>query len=309
MVAFLSKPEESDGFEHIVDFLNAHPIKYALTVNPIIYTSCIEQFWSTAVAKMVNGEVQLHALLDGKQIIITKANVRRDLQLDAAEGVECLPNATIFEELTRMGKPKRKDTQVPKPGAPADIVVDEVVYKELDDRLVRAATTASSLEAEQDSGSRPRFQETIRDTIAQTRMAKKLEKRNRSRSHKLKRLYKVGLTAMVESFGDEQILGEDDSKEERKINDTDQDITLVGYDEEMFDVGQEANIALIEECDDIQAKMDADYQLAQRLQAKKQEQFTIIEKATLFKELLEQRRKHFAAKRAEEKMNKPPTQA
>ncbi|GKD65996.1 hypothetical protein Tco_1308104 [Tanacetum coccineum] len=42
---------------------------------------------------------------------------------------------------------------------------------------------------------------------------------------------------------------------------------------------------------------------------KEQEQFTTEQKATLFKELLEQRRKHFAAKRAEEKRNKPPTQA
>ncbi|GJT47010.1 hypothetical protein Tco_0955725 [Tanacetum coccineum] len=41
--------------------------------------------------------------------------------------------------------------------------------------------------------------------------------------------------------------------------------------------------------------------------AEEQEQFTIKQKATLFKELLEQRRKHFAAKRAEEKRNKPPT--
>ncbi|GJW21122.1 retrovirus-related pol polyprotein from transposon TNT 1-94 [Tanacetum coccineum] len=69
----------------------------------------------------------------------------------------------------------------------------------------------------------------------------------------------------------------------------------------------EANIALTEEWDDIQAKVDASYQLAERLQAKEQEQFTIKEKAILFKELLEQRRKHFVAKRAEEKRNKPPT--
>ncbi|GJR66736.1 hypothetical protein Tco_0012801 [Tanacetum coccineum] len=47
--------------------------------------------------------------------------------------------------------------------------------------------------------------------------------------------------------------------------------------------------------------------MAERLQAEEQEQFTIEEKATLFKELLEQRKKHFAAKRAEEKRNKPPT--
>ncbi|GJV20222.1 hypothetical protein Tco_1369242 [Tanacetum coccineum] len=41
MVAFLDKPTESVEFEQIVDFLNARPIKYALTVNPTIYTSCM----------------------------------------------------------------------------------------------------------------------------------------------------------------------------------------------------------------------------------------------------------------------------
>ncbi|GKC56243.1 hypothetical protein Tco_1083841 [Tanacetum coccineum] len=152
MVAYLSKPEESDGFEQIVDFLNAHPIKYALTVNPTIYTSCIEQFWSTVKAKTINGEVQLHALVDGKKIIITESTVRRDLQLEDAEGIDCLPNSTIFEELTRMGKPKRKDTQVPQPSGPTNIIANEAVHKELGGSLVRAATTASSLEAEHDSG-------------------------------------------------------------------------------------------------------------------------------------------------------------
>ncbi|GJY69062.1 hypothetical protein Tco_0472044 [Tanacetum coccineum] len=103
MVAFWAKPAKSEGFEHIVDFLNAHTIKYALTVNPTIYTSCIEQFWTTAKVKTINGEVQLQALVDGKKIIITESIVRRDLQLEDAEGVDCLPNATIFEQLTLMG--------------------------------------------------------------------------------------------------------------------------------------------------------------------------------------------------------------
>ncbi|GJW12439.1 hypothetical protein Tco_1578266, partial [Tanacetum coccineum] len=40
-------------------------------------------------------------------------------------------------------------------------VGDEAVHKELGDRMERAATTASSLEAEQDSGSGPRCQDTI----------------------------------------------------------------------------------------------------------------------------------------------------
>ncbi|GJU54553.1 hypothetical protein Tco_1228267, partial [Tanacetum coccineum] len=48
-------------------------------------------------------------------------------------------------------KPKIKDTQVPQPSDPSENVADEDVHKELGDSLVRAATTASSLEAEQDS--------------------------------------------------------------------------------------------------------------------------------------------------------------
>ncbi|GJR67200.1 putative ribonuclease H-like domain-containing protein [Tanacetum coccineum] len=95
-----------EEFEQIVDFLNANPIRYALTINPTIYTSCIEQFWATVKVKTINGEVQLQALVDGKKIIVTEASVRRDLQLNDEEGTDCLPNATIFEELTRMGYEK-----------------------------------------------------------------------------------------------------------------------------------------------------------------------------------------------------------
>ncbi|GJQ97846.1 putative ribonuclease H-like domain-containing protein [Tanacetum coccineum] len=53
---------------------------------------------------------------------------------------------------------------------PLTKVGDEAVHKELGDRMERAATTASSLEAEQDSGSGPRYQDTILgDVNAQTR--------------------------------------------------------------------------------------------------------------------------------------------
>ncbi|GJU60697.1 uncharacterized mitochondrial protein-like protein [Tanacetum coccineum] len=38
-------------------------------------------FWSTVKARTINGEEQLHAVVDGKEIIITKSSVRRDLQL------------------------------------------------------------------------------------------------------------------------------------------------------------------------------------------------------------------------------------
>ncbi|GJZ17495.1 hypothetical protein Tco_0553618 [Tanacetum coccineum] len=104
--------KESDGFAEIIDFLKASSVHYALTVNPIIYTSCIEQFWTTAKVQTVNGVRQLQALVDKKRVIVTESSIRRDLHLDDAEGTDCLPTATIFEELARMGyeKPSQKLT-------------------------------------------------------------------------------------------------------------------------------------------------------------------------------------------------------
>ncbi|GJY50538.1 hypothetical protein Tco_0441385, partial [Tanacetum coccineum] len=69
-IAFLEKPNESEGFEEIVDFMNVNPIKYALTINPITYCSCIKQFCDTVKEKTVNGEVQLQALVDKKKLTL-----------------------------------------------------------------------------------------------------------------------------------------------------------------------------------------------------------------------------------------------
>ncbi|GJU70226.1 ribonuclease H-like domain-containing protein [Tanacetum coccineum] len=66
-----------------------------------------EQFWATTKVKTVNREVQIQALVDKKKVIITETSVISDLQLEDAEGTECLPNATIFEQLTLMGLSQR----------------------------------------------------------------------------------------------------------------------------------------------------------------------------------------------------------
>nr|GFC81794.1 hypothetical protein [Tanacetum cinerariifolium] len=101
------------------------------------------------------------------------------------------PSSSESQKTQKPRKPKRKDTQVPQPSGFTDNVADETVHKELDDRLVMATTTASSLEAEQDIGNinktqskatpnessyqgnnlvgGSRCQETMRDTTAQTR--------------------------------------------------------------------------------------------------------------------------------------------
>nr|GEY10077.1 hypothetical protein [Tanacetum cinerariifolium] len=66
-------------------------IKYALTVNPNIYVSCIKQFWTTVAVKKVNDVIRLQDLVDKKKVVVTEATIREALRLDDAEGVEYLP--------------------------------------------------------------------------------------------------------------------------------------------------------------------------------------------------------------------------
>nr|GEU33475.1 hypothetical protein [Tanacetum cinerariifolium] len=106
MIAYLTKSDASEGFNQIINFLNRSSIKYALTVNPNIYVSCIKQFWTFVAVKKVNDVMRLQALVDKKRVIITEATIRDALRLDDEEGIECLLNEEIFTELARMGYEK-----------------------------------------------------------------------------------------------------------------------------------------------------------------------------------------------------------
>ncbi|GJS39509.1 putative ribonuclease H-like domain-containing protein [Tanacetum coccineum] len=76
-------------------------------------------------------------------------------------------NASPLNKILKRGR----DTKIPQFGGPPEKVGDEAVHKELSDRMERVATTASSLEAEQDSGSGPRCQNTILGVVdAKTRI-------------------------------------------------------------------------------------------------------------------------------------------
>nr|GEV33975.1 putative reverse transcriptase domain-containing protein [Tanacetum cinerariifolium] len=109
---YVAAANASEGFNQIIDFLNASLIKYALIVNPNIYVSCIKQFWTFVSVKKGNDVTRLQALVDKKNVIITEATIRDALRLDDAEGIDCLPNEEIFAKLSRMGyeKPSTKLT-------------------------------------------------------------------------------------------------------------------------------------------------------------------------------------------------------
>ncbi|GJY15871.1 hypothetical protein Tco_0386293 [Tanacetum coccineum] len=451
MVAYLERPTDSDDFIEIVDFVNANPIRYALTVSPTIYVSCIEQFWSTVKAQTINEETQIHALC-----LSPKKTAWNEFSSNIASAIICLVTNQKFN-------------------------FSKMVFD--GDGLERAATTASSLEAEQvsgnitktlskatlneptpyetGSGSGPRRQDTMGETIAQTSMqlkelmemctnllqivqdlettktaqateitslkkrVKKLEQSARSRTPGLKRLYKVGTSRRVESSAEASLDDQEDaSKQGRNIVEIDADVDIsLAYedawiqgrfdDEDIFDTisaadpvttaGEVVTLAetlmkiksaklkaigvvmqepseiprisiaqpqiqekaqgsrdkgkakMVKEeepkeptkrkdqikhdeelakrleaqlqaemeeedrlarqreeednivsWDNAQSMMEADYQMAKRLHLEEQASLTDEQKASLFVKLLDARKKHFAALRAQEIRNKPP---
>ncbi|GJR77583.1 retrovirus-related pol polyprotein from transposon TNT 1-94 [Tanacetum coccineum] len=165
--------EENVEFHQIVNILITSSIHYALTVSPTIYASYIEQFWNTANSKIVNDVKQIHATVDGKTIIILESSVRSNLHFNDEDGITCLTNTALFENqqipVTELSSPQntqsprqalQKDTQLPHTSVPIPNVADEAVFKERDDRVVRATTTAASLDAAHTSGNINKIQST-----------------------------------------------------------------------------------------------------------------------------------------------------
>ncbi|GJR23046.1 putative ribonuclease H-like domain-containing protein [Tanacetum coccineum] len=328
-------------------------------------------------------EVQIQALVDGKKVIVTETSVRRALHLKDAEGTDCLPTATIFAELERMGGEDR-------------LQLNELmeIYTNLQKKVLDLETSKAA-QAQEISSLKQRV--------------KKLEKKKKLIPHGLRRLYKgmkiadldadaeVTLIDNEDLMFDTGVLNGDEVFKEPMVNaaittssvpvsaadpitttgevvttasvEIPNELTLAQtlikiksekpkavttdattvtpastrptqkelsfiirrskhlhlhqYDEEFtFKIQaeeqeeeriarekaqkiQEVNIAW----DDIEAIVEANYQLAQRLRDEEQEQYTNEEKAKFFYEFLKQRRKFFVAKRAKTKRNKPPTQA
>nr|GEX06545.1 hypothetical protein [Tanacetum cinerariifolium] len=410
------------------------------------------------IKRIVNEDVQIQALVDGKKIIVTEASIRCDLQLQDAKGTACLPNDTIFEELARMSDMSHHKKIFVTPSLTKKVFANMKIEGKGFSRIITPLFETMMVQAleevgegsevptdthhlsivTQPSSSQPHRKQKSRmkqrketevldlekaktaqakEIAALKKRVKKLERKKKSRTSGLKRLWKVGSTTRVESSEDKEYLGDQDdaSKQERMIDNIDQDveITLVDEtqwrmnDEDMFRVNDldgdevimndaagenveqstkdaekevstddpvttaeikaakpkakgvivqepsefitssssqpsqlpqakdkevarkvdaqmkakmeeeeriarekyETNIAMIEQWDEVPAKIDADMELAQKLQTEEREQLIDAEKARLFMEFFEKRRKFFARKREIKKRNIPPTKA
>nr|GEU33013.1 hypothetical protein [Tanacetum cinerariifolium] len=283
-----------------------HKLTPAGDVNPTVYTLC------------PNGEAHIQAVVDTNKVIITEASIRRDLRFEDEGGVDCLSNEVIFKQLTLMGRKQRKEIEVPSPsseipnkeGVPttsndplpsagknveqsAKVVEKEVSTADpITTASVKAISTAATIVTV--AGTRPKEKRIVMQEPSETPSPKPIDSSQHHHKLKtkarkkwlslnpLKRKDQIMIDEEVARNLEAQIQGELEEKER-----------LARFKEE------ETNIALIESWDNTQAMMDADYELAARLQEEERGELSIKEKSRLFVELMDKRNKHFSSLRAE----------
>ncbi|GJV16173.1 hypothetical protein Tco_1361496 [Tanacetum coccineum] len=88
------------GFHQIIDFINRSHICYALTKKPEVCVSFIKQFWRSAETLTDdNGDVKIHATIDGHSLSITEGSLRRHLKFDDQDGHYSRPTMKILGQL------------------------------------------------------------------------------------------------------------------------------------------------------------------------------------------------------------------
>nr|GEV52330.1 hypothetical protein [Tanacetum cinerariifolium] len=103
MVVILEKGEHNVDFHPMVDFIEASPLRYALTIKPTIYVTHIRQFWSTARIETTGEGTKILTTVDGIVRTVSESSLRRNLKLRDKEGINSLPDTELFTNLTLMG--------------------------------------------------------------------------------------------------------------------------------------------------------------------------------------------------------------
>nr|GEV60167.1 retrovirus-related Pol polyprotein from transposon TNT 1-94 [Tanacetum cinerariifolium] len=377
MVACLEKTEENVEFHQIVDFHSRCLINYALTVSSIIYASYIKQFWNTATSKTVNLVKQIHAIVNGKAVVISEPSVRSDFLFNDEDGYTVGSGEDMMEQeidLTDFVPPTPYDSPLLGGYTPGSDEEDKVITRlKLRVRRLekkRKARTSQPMKrrlfkgrvessidkslggstANQVSTTRrevstasvpvnvsaatpstpPRTTTIFGDedlTIAQTLIKLRSEKAKekgiafKDTDDSKRPIRSIATLQPLPTIDPKDkgkgVLVEEEPKKLEKVKRRDQGLAQVKsdidlaqriYEEELAELDraqkeiqkqEETTIAaLTEEFDEIQARMDADHELAVRMTHEEQEKYTIEERARLLVEYFERRKKQLVEKRA-----------
>ncbi|GKD69802.1 hypothetical protein Tco_1323892 [Tanacetum coccineum] len=157
-------------------------------------------------------------------------SIRNDLKLDDAKGTNCLPIATIFEELERMGGKTTAWKEFSSTMASAIICLATnqkfSISKYIFDNMEKVLDLEKAMTSQ------------AKEIASLKKRVKQLEKRRHSRTLRLKRLRKVRSASSVESLNDVSLgAPKDTSKQGRKIADlnANAEVTLINETQEIND--------------------------------------------------------------------------
>ncbi|GJT05648.1 hypothetical protein Tco_0840110 [Tanacetum coccineum] len=279
----------------------------------IAASNCYGQ--ATRKVKIVNGEVQIQALVDKKKVIITeisKKQSRRKQRKDTEDSQLSGPTELVTGDTENVASVPTHSND-PLLSSEDRLKLNELIElcTSLSQRVLDLETTKTAQ---------------AKEIACLKKRVKKIERKKKSKTPGMKRLFTIGRSAQVFSYEDKGLGDQEDaSKQGRKINEIDQDakVTLVDEtqgrygDNLMFDTGvldneqdmaekevdmaekgvsttdpittaaqldaeleeeeklerqreEDANIAKWE---NVQAMMDADYELAARLQAEEKKKY------------------------------------
>nr|GFB47864.1 hypothetical protein [Tanacetum cinerariifolium] len=194
----------AEGFEQIIDFLGGSYIYYALTVSPHIYISCIKQFLITALVKRSGDVTRLQALVDKKKIVISEAVILEILQLNDAEGVNQVGDLSthttcfispaltqkVFANMRRVGKGfSRVETPLFEGMLAVGQPAEEGLDAEFPTQLQQVLNVCSALSKRVENLKNDNPAQKLVIVKLEARV-KKLEKANKLKSSKLRRLRK-----------------------------------------------------------------------------------------------------------------------
>ncbi|GJZ91903.1 hypothetical protein Tco_0663968 [Tanacetum coccineum] len=336
MVAYLEKSEGNAEFHEVIDFLTCSSIHHAFTVSPVVSTTFAEQFWTSAKSKIINNVRHITAKVAGKSVSISEASIRNDLLFDDADGIDSLPNQTIFDAIQQMGY---EGDLTECSGGFLEVIHPGYMLFGIEAQIKKLKKQAKPVIHHH------------RAWMQSVSLKQRLTRKRSSKKqwvHKESVLMSKGKVLMIilkkkavtqttqppptsTIFGDDETIAKtrptstshfdikassnNDPKGQGKKKIEEEDETESESDEEWE--GEEernrlaeekaTNEALIRNYDDIKARIEADRLLAEKLQEEEREQFTIEERAKFLHDTIAAQRKFLAQQRSEAIRNRPPT--
>ncbi|GJW86981.1 hypothetical protein Tco_0162321 [Tanacetum coccineum] len=346
MVAFLKKLEGSEGFHQIVDFLNSTHIKYALTENPTIYVSLIHQFWQTASASTFeNGEIEITATIDRIGLIFQGEGLTVPIESyhtptsspsnsQPLTSPPSMQTTHVVEEKVESLESNLKQTKLTYGAAYTKLIMKARKIAQLDeDEGITLVQMGAQTHGRHEHDLEPDFEfiapeevYTAKPDISTANVPVSTAAADLSTAIPKVKTTAESLVYIKRSAAKRKDKGKAIMKEAEPVQKKTKlqlEQERLGYEEalrlkEQLDeeerqriarVHKEANIFNAEEWDNIQAQIEADEELTQKLQVEERGKFSEVEKARLLVEMINERKRLFAQQRAEQRRNKPMIQA